>query len=160
MSMRMCPDVIPEQYEKEISNRVRDRRQRLHPSDSEPITVSFSLEVIRGFTWNYSFIGIQTMSDDTFVETFSVFRNVVNPSLRMLQDQLLKKLGEVIEYSLCDARYCCVWTALLSQTHYGNHIYDLDNIFKISDSQPEQAHELPSNGNCRRAWIMIKVMND
>lgn len=38
--------------------------------------------------------------------------------------------------------------------------YELDNTFKISDSQSEQVHEYPSNGNFRRGWIMIKVMND
>lgn len=46
------------------------------------------------------------MLDDLLVKTFSLFRNAVNPVLLILQDKLFKKLGEVIEYSLCDAHYC------------------------------------------------------
>lgn len=56
------------------------------------------------------------MLDDLFMKTFSLFRNAVNPLLLILQDQLFKKLGEAIQYSLCDAHYCPDWKASLSQT--------------------------------------------
>lgn len=99
------------------------------------------------------------MLDDLFMKTFSVFRNAGNPLLLILQDQLFRKLGEVIQYPLCDARYCPDWKASLSQTPNRDKTtqQDLASLFNISDSQSEQ---VPSNGNFRRGWIMIKVMND
>lgn len=51
------------------------------------------------------------MFDDLFMKTFSLFRNAVNPLLLILQDQLFKKLGKVIQHSLCDAHYCPDWKA-------------------------------------------------
>lgn len=58
-SVRVHPDIIPKQYEKQIFNKIRGWWQRVYPSDFEHITDSFSFEVICGcymklFIYQYS----------------------------------------------------------------------------------------------------------
>lgn len=51
---------------------------------------------------------------------------------------------------------------VIGKPHLAKHVtetrqHDLDSLFNISDSQSEQ---VPSNGNFKKGWVMIKVMND